>query len=165
MKSINQIIVGLESVAEHAEVMSKTPGWSAMAGTYREEASLLREAIALLRTHPDAQHNEPLTLEELREMDGQPVWIDRGPGYGAGWVLVQVWAKSTNIIYLIQANGSVLQLGVEIKNGAKFYRRPPTAQPSETEEPYGCGGEWAPVEPKLRADRADRRDPLAGKEA
>lgn len=60
MKSINQIIVGLESVAEHAEVMSKTPGWSALAGTYREEASLLREAVAKLRTHPDAQPNEPL---------------------------------------------------------------------------------------------------------
>lgn len=86
---------------------------------------ILLDAAALLRTHPDNQPNRPLTLEELREMDGQPVWIDRGPGYGVGWVLVQVWAKSTNIIYLIQANGSVLQLGVEIENGAKLYRRPP----------------------------------------
>lgn len=82
-------------------------------------------AIALLRTHPDAQPNEPLTLEELREMDGQPVWVERGPGYEGRWVLVQVWAKSTDIIYLIQANGSVLHLGVEINNGAKIYRHPP----------------------------------------
>lgn len=34
----------------------------------------LVETIALLRTHPDNQPNEPLTLEELREMDDF-VWV------------------------------------------------------------------------------------------
>lgn len=87
-------------------------------------ADVLREAIALLRTHPDAQPNDPLTLEELREMDGRPVWVER-PGYGAHWAMVQVWAKSTNIIYLIYKNGAVLHPQVEIACGAKFYRRPP----------------------------------------
>ena len=35
--------------------------------------------------------NEPLTLDELREMDGEPVWIvDVGPHkwYGPGWAIV-----------------------------------------------------------------------------
>ena len=35
--------------------------------------------------------NEPLTIEELREMDGDPVWIvDVGPHkwYGPGWAIV-----------------------------------------------------------------------------
>ena len=35
--------------------------------------------------------NEPLTIEELREMDGAPVWIvDVGPHkwYGPGWAIV-----------------------------------------------------------------------------
>ena len=35
--------------------------------------------------------NEPLTIEELREMDGEPVWIvDVGPHkwYGPGWAIV-----------------------------------------------------------------------------
>ena len=35
--------------------------------------------------------NEPLTLEQLREMDGEPVWIvDVGPHkwYGPGWAIV-----------------------------------------------------------------------------
>ena len=35
--------------------------------------------------------NEPLTLEQLREMDGEPVWIvDIGPHkwYGPGWAIV-----------------------------------------------------------------------------
>ena len=35
--------------------------------------------------------NEPLTIEQLREMDGEPVWIvDVGPHkwYGPGWAIV-----------------------------------------------------------------------------
>ena len=35
--------------------------------------------------------NEPLTLEQLRQMDGEPVWIvDVGPHkwYGPGWAIV-----------------------------------------------------------------------------
>ena len=35
----------------------------------------IETAINLLKTHPDNQPNDPLTLEELREMDGEPVWI------------------------------------------------------------------------------------------
>ena len=37
------------------------------------------------------QPNEPLTIEQLREMDGDPVWIvDVGPHkwYGPGWAIV-----------------------------------------------------------------------------
>lgn len=37
------------------------------------------------------ESNEPLTLEQLREMDGEPVWImDVGPHkwYGPGWAIV-----------------------------------------------------------------------------
>ncbi len=34
------------------------------------------KAIAALRTQHEADKNEPLTLDELREMDGEPVWID-----------------------------------------------------------------------------------------
>ena len=35
----------------------------------------METAINLLRTHHDNQLNDPLTLEELRELDGEPVWI------------------------------------------------------------------------------------------
>lgn len=38
-----------------------------------------------------SQQNEPMTLEQLREMDGEPVWIvDVGPHkwYGPGWAIV-----------------------------------------------------------------------------
>ena len=39
----------------------------------------------------EAPPNEPLTIEELREMNGEPVWIvDVGPHkwYGPGWAIV-----------------------------------------------------------------------------
>lgn len=68
--------------------------------------------------------NDPLTLEQLREMDGEPVWVER-LGYGKHWALVQVWAKSTNVIYLICNNGMVLHPQPELENGAKIYRRKP----------------------------------------
>ena len=38
-----------------------------------------------------SQPNEPMTLEQLREMNGEPVWIvDVGPHkwYGPGWAIV-----------------------------------------------------------------------------
>lgn len=82
-------------------------------------------ATALLRTHPDAQPNEPLTLEELLEMDGEPVWVECGPGYECRWALVQCFAKSTKILFLNLPNGIILHPEVEIENGTKIYRRPP----------------------------------------
>lgn len=124
--SIEEIITELEKEAEEWGNMAESGcARTDLRKLWKEKADVLLAAIDLLKTNPEAQPNEPLTLEELRGMDGQPVWLDRGPGYGGHCVLVQVWAKSTNIIYLIQANGSVLHLEVEIDNGAKFYRRPP----------------------------------------
>jgi len=32
-------------------------------------------AIAALRAQAQAEKNDPLTLDELREMDGEPVWL------------------------------------------------------------------------------------------
>lgn len=60
-------------------------------GTFVRKEYLV-EAIDLLRTHQDAQPNEPLTLEELRKMDGQPVWV-KAPGVSndisGRWVIVE----------------------------------------------------------------------------
>lgn len=50
--------------------------------------AVLREAAAILSTHPDAKPNDPLTLEELREMDGEPVWISsKASQYGSYWLV------------------------------------------------------------------------------
>ncbi len=41
-------------------------------------------SIAALRAQQEVQKNEPLTLEELQEMDGEPVWLEEvgHDGYG-----------------------------------------------------------------------------------
>lgn len=85
-----------------------------------QEAGQVRE---MWNRRPDPP-NDPLTLKELREMDGEPVWVER-PGYGKNWALVNVWAKSTNIIYLTCNNGMVLHPQPELDSGAKIYRRRP----------------------------------------
>ena len=86
--------------------------------------------LALDRTPTYKPPNDPLTLEELREMDGEPVWVKRQEGYGSGWALVRVWCKSDNIIYLVQNNGSNLYPQVEIDCGGKIYRRKPEEETS-----------------------------------
>lgn len=64
-----------------------------------------------------ADPNEPLTLERLREMDGEPVWLDVADG---------VWA-------LVDANDDCVWLdrggSINInKLAEKVYRRPPERQ-------------------------------------
>lgn len=95
--------------------------------------------------HQDAQPNEPLTLEELEKMDGQPVWVE-SPNvdrkHSGRWGIVDCVIVPNKTLFLkgdypCHDYGTVWLA----------YRRPPTAQPSTTEEPYGCGV------------------PLAGKEA
>ena len=58
--------------------------------------------------------NEPLTLEQLREMDGEPVWLDVADGV---WALVDtddacVWLDRGGSIDVFRLTG-------------KAYRRPP----------------------------------------
>ena len=38
-------------------------------------AEAVKMAVIALRTQADTPPNDPLTLEELREMDGEPVWM------------------------------------------------------------------------------------------
>lgn len=68
--------------------------------------------------------NVPLTMEQLREMDGEPVWVERN-GCDPIWALVHVWDKPTNIIFLAGHTGGVLNLKVELDCGGKIYRRKP----------------------------------------
>lgn len=42
--------------------------------------------------------NDPLTMEELREMDGEPVWVVTGSAINAGrghWDICDWWDKNT----------------------------------------------------------------------
>lgn len=85
-----------------------------------EDGIKANEAIlALLKTHPDNQPNEPLTLEELGRMVGKWVWVEyygNGPHY-EGWAYIndEIWC-----IYLGQY--VPMNLGDRC---IKFFRRPP----------------------------------------
>ena len=79
--------------------------------------------------------NEPLTLEELREMDGEPVWI--APAKSAGkipsrWTLYSGMSKSLDCtdVYVF-ATASAIAQGYKANgygNTWLAYRRPPEGE-------------------------------------
>lgn len=85
----------------------------------------LRAAIEKLRTHQDAQPNEPLTLEELRGMEGQPVWMVGDDGFGRnGWCFIRRVTYDT--VEAVATNGLIYRIRTELVSRTfKFYRRPP----------------------------------------
>lgn len=78
-----------------------------------------RKALLTPLTPP----NEPLTLEELREMDGEPVWVE----------LYQAWA-----LVEVKQNGSVMFYGnsfsCSYSRTWQVYRFRPYRRPPEGEE-------------------------------
>lgn len=93
-------------------------------GVFRASSSrvvAINAAIDLLRTHPDAQPNEPLTLEALKEVNGQPVWCQPDEGVGC-WVLVTVRASK---VVVRDQYGMTADVEVWMKRGERYYRRPP----------------------------------------
>lgn len=76
------------------------------------------------------QPNEPLTLEELREMDGEPVYVvpkDK-PAHCGGWCGVTVW-KCDRYSYVSLLRDADSGWGFE-KYGKTWiaYRRPPEGE-------------------------------------
>ena len=56
-----------------------------LGGVLREAADAGIEALERVRIPP----NEPLTLEQLREMDGEPVWVVSIDGeWASGWYVL-----------------------------------------------------------------------------
>lgn len=77
------------------------------------EKSILRRVMQMV-VHAPTPPNEPLTMEQLREMDGEPVWLDVADGV---WALVDtdddcVWLDRGGSIDIYKLTG-------------KVYRRPP----------------------------------------
>ena len=85
-------------------------------------------AIASLRGQQNAAKNEPLTLEELRKMDGQPVWVEFIPDpsqeHLALWALVSVDEEDGEIFLLNNLGGSSAYEEIWAVVRA-IYRRPP----------------------------------------
>ena len=72
--------------------------------------TILREAldmaISALRQQ-EHDRNEPLTLDELRKMDGEPVWVEFQDGSGGCWGLVHI----TMLNHVVFANGLYCTVG------------------------------------------------------
>ena len=71
--------------------------------------------------------NEPLTLDELRKMDGEPVWViyDKGFEPLGLWALVEVREES---IFLTNSLGGWSKYAADVEledNGITVYRRKP----------------------------------------
>lgn len=88
-------------------------------------------AISALRAQQEVEKNEPLTLDELREMDGQPVWIDfilDATGEPISfWALVSVDEELDEIYFLNNLGGSSAYEEVWSDIRA-VYRRPPESK-------------------------------------
>ena len=96
------------------------------------------DAVEILTTvrelYPEKSVIKPLTLEELRKMDGEPVYMtfpsDTGNQCGH-WALVgtQRWG-AVSLIY--GCGWSSYESAVETL-GAKFYRRPPEGEEGDAD--------------------------------
>lgn len=70
--------------------------------------------------------NAPLTLEELREMDGEPVWVVWAENWRhAEWALVHKGAWSEETLYFLARGGDYPLIKPELESGTRAYRRKP----------------------------------------
>ncbi len=88
-----------------------------------EFGQALRTAIALLRTHLDAQRNEPLTEAEVEEYKGKPLWFER-PSLnhcsGGKWEIVD-GVNTYDHVIILRGGKIVRGYGLD----AVAYLRPP----------------------------------------
>lgn len=120
--SIEEIIEGLKRMAEQSnELGMQTEDTKQAITIIRDAYATVRAAIALLKTNPEAQPNEPLTLEELREMDGEPVYLYFGAPKTGEWVLMSV---SNDRIFFRHKNGVPAPIEMALECGGNLYRRP-----------------------------------------
>ena len=71
------------------------------------------------------QPNEPLTIQQLREMDGEPVWVEFEDGSGGLWGIVHI----TIFAQIVFANGLHCTIGERYYGKSyKAYRSPPEGE-------------------------------------
>ena len=79
---------------------------------------------AIRRIGTLTQPNEPLTLEELREMDGEPVWVEELNC----WALVYIFViKGIEIPFALFDDGCIETFNISCKD-LHCYRRPPVGE-------------------------------------
>ena len=103
--------------ATRDEALAAYAGDCAMRSAAVEDAC--RVVCAWVREQLAAEKNEPLTLEELQEMDGKPVWITPG----RFWALV--YSRKGERVVLICNDGEIAFADRQIEFCGPVYRRPP----------------------------------------
>ena len=88
--------------------------------------TILREALdmAISALRAQQEPNTPLTLDELRRMDGEPVWVVYGENEGM-WALVEVCEES---IFLTNNLGGRTEYADDVEledDGITVYRQKP----------------------------------------
>lgn len=122
--SIEEVINVLERLENGAEACAIAPGEpEAERKKHERSVQALREAVALLKTNPEAQPNEPLTLEKLREMKGEPVWLKEGLKVGE-WAIA-LGCEDLHYIYFTAWRGSMRFPIEDCGTVWLAYRRPP----------------------------------------
>lgn len=102
----------------------KHPDWKHTGGMIEEACRI----VSALKLPP----NDPLTLKELREMDGEQVWIDQPDGSKdcSGWARVELAApwkpgRLKPHVFVVFPNGNRDYAGLLLECGDKIYRRKP----------------------------------------
>ena len=81
---IEKVIKQLESILDHTRSMAAEADAD---GIWKEDIDALKFAITALRSMSEA--GEPLSLEQLKQMVGKPVWIERIEApYDGKWFIV-----------------------------------------------------------------------------
>ena len=93
--------------------------------------SCIDDILDIIEAFPTlTQPNEPLTLEQLREMDGEPVWIVEHPDWGH-WELSadaeDYIADRDQDLYGLKHDDPAGQCGLHVL-GWLAYRRPPEGE-------------------------------------
>lgn len=68
---IEEVIKQLESILDHTHSMAASPDADEI---WKEDSDALEFALTALRSMPEA--GEPLSLKQLKQMDGKPVWVE-----------------------------------------------------------------------------------------
>ena len=114
-------MINADKLAKRIAGHSNYHGDSILAAIYCAAEGKENDApIRPLETPP----NEPLTLDELREMDGDPVWVD-DENNKRNWALLQVWGDENIDAVFLMPGGC---FHAESVIGKKIYRRPPERQ-------------------------------------
>lgn len=86
--SIEEIMERLAAMESHEKFVSKLFESTSRKKDAEKNITAIRAAVALLKTHPEAQPNELLTQEQLQFGSGDPVWIVREDGADR-WALIR----------------------------------------------------------------------------